>query len=102
MLKKGDSVLVWLFDKAARLLVGAPSSKEESRWVAIGTVLDVDGQDIWLDSGRIEEWKPDGKTRVAWKFTPKTFLIQRQFIITVQVAKSDDREIGFKAEKLAK
>lgn len=98
MLKKGDSVFIWLFDDGARAVLGAPPTTQgqKSRWVAIGSVIDAD-DDIWLDSGRIEEWKSDG-SKVAWKFSPKRFLVRREFIVTVQLVKSGDNTIGFKAD----
>jgi hypothetical protein len=101
MLENKQRVAVWLFDQWARALLAAPppAADDQSRWVAIGSLVDSAPQGIWLNSGRIEEWKSDGKTRVAWKFTPPTLLIRWEAIITVQVVEGDEKEIGFKIDR---
>ena len=96
MLENKQRVAVWLLDEWARALLAAPASQVQSRWVAMGSVVEVVPQGIWLASGRIEEWKPDDK-RVAWKFTPRTLLIRWEAVITVQVFEGQEKGIGFKA-----
>ena len=78
--------------------LGAPRAKCPSRWVAIGNVVEVVPQGIWITTERIEEWKPKGR-RVAWKFTLRALLIRWEAIITIQELKDDERDIGFKADR---
>lgn len=97
MRENKQRVAVWLFDPWARTLLAAPSADTPSRWVALGNVGEVTPHGIWITTERIEEWKPDGE-RVAWKFTLRTLLIRWEAVITVQVIKGDERDIGFKAD----
>lgn len=98
MLENKQRVAVWLFDEWARTLLAAKGAKTPSRWVAMGNVVEVAPQGIWITTERIEEWKPDGK-RVAWKFTARTLLVRWEAVITVQVIEGDERDIGFKADR---
>lgn len=98
VLENKQRVAVWLFDAWARTVLGAPGSESPSRWVAMGNVVEVAQQGIWMTTERIEEWKPDGE-RVAWKFTQRTLLIRWEAVITVQVVDGDERDIGFKADR---
>ncbi len=93
-------VAVWLFAEWARAILGAPKRKgKPSRWVALGKREHdeplLDG--IWLDSGLIEEWRPNGK-KVPWTFTPRKLLLRRDAVITVQDMEGEGKLIGFKAE----
>jgi hypothetical protein len=98
MLENKQRIAVWLFDEWARALLGAPSSSRPSRWVALGNVVEIAAQGVWISSERIEEWKSDGQ-RAAWKFTLRTMLIPWDAVITVQVIDGDERDIGFRAER---
>jgi hypothetical protein len=101
MLESQQRVAVWLRDSWGRELMGAPpipTMEAPSRWVAVGTVVENAPQGSWLNSGRFEEWTPDG-TRTAYKFKPPTLLIQWAAIITVQVVDGDEKEIGFKPDR---
>ena len=94
-LENKQRVAVWLFDQWARTLLGAPGAASPSRWVAVGKVVEVVPQGVWITTKRIEEWKPDG-TKDAWKSTPRTLLIRWEAIITIQMVEGNESDIGFK------
>ena len=86
-MQSGTSVVVWIYDEAARLILGLDrleEEEEESRWAILGTVdREQEGVGIWLAIVRLEERRGNIVTKV-WTIQPEVCLIRWDFIITAQ------------------
>jgi hypothetical protein len=84
-MQSGTSVVVWIYDEAARLFLGLERpEEEESRWAILGTVdREQEGVGLWLAITRLEERRGHEVTKV-WTIQPEVCLIRWDFIITAQ------------------
>jgi hypothetical protein len=100
MLQSGTSVVLWIFDEAARLFLGLHCPKDEvCRWAIIGTVdREQAGVGVWLDITRLEERQGNDVTKV-WTVQPSVCLIRWNYIITAQLLENvtSTRIPGFQA-----
>jgi hypothetical protein len=85
IMQSGTSVVVWIYDEAAKLILGLDRpEEEESRWAILGTVdREQEGVGIWLAIVRLEERRGNIVTKV-WMIQPEVCLIRWDFIITAQ------------------
>jgi hypothetical protein len=100
MLQHGTSVVLWIYDEAAKLILGLERPEEEvSRWAIIGTVdQEQEGVGVWLAIARLEERQENVVTKV-WRIQPPVCLIRWDFIITAQLVENmtSARITGFQA-----
>ena len=87
-MKPHQQVAIWLHDPAAKLFLGLDAKRPVSRWVAVGTVLEMASPiGVWLDVSFVEERRlgPKGKSkRVRYGVKPGQCLIRWEYIITIQ------------------
>jgi hypothetical protein len=99
MLPSGTSVVLWIYDDAARLFLGIERPKEDvSRWAIIGKVdREQAGVGIWLAIDQLQE-RRGAKVTNTWTVRPPVCLIRWNSIITAQLLGDDPadmRNIGF-------
>src|SRR5262245_14077229 len=84
-MQSGTSVVVWIDDEAAKLVLGLDRpEEEESRWAILGTVdREQDGIGVWLAITRIEERQGSVVTKV-WTIQPEVCLIRWDYVVTAQ------------------
>jgi hypothetical protein len=84
-MQSGTPVVVWIYDEAAKRVLGLERpEEEESRWAILGTVdREQEGVGIWLAITRLEERRGNVVTKV-WTIQPDVCLIRWDFIITAQ------------------
>jgi hypothetical protein len=92
---------VWIYDEAAKLVLGLERpEEEESRWAILGTVdREQEGVGVWLAIARLEERRGNVVTKV-WTIRPEVCLIRWDFIITAQrldEVTGDTKITGFQA-----
>lgn len=101
MLQSGTSVVVWIYDDAARLFLGLQRPEDEvRRWAILGTVdREQAGVGVWLAIARLEERSGHEVTKV-WTIQSEVCLIPWRFIITAQLldkVTSETKVTGFQA-----
>jgi hypothetical protein len=100
MLQHGTSVVLWIDDDAAKLILGLERPEDEvSRWAIMGTVdQEQEGVGVWLAIVRMEERRDNVVTQV-WTIQPPVCLIRWEFIITAQLVDNvtTARITGFQA-----
>ncbi len=100
-MQSGTPVVVWIYDEAAKLVLGLDRpEEEESRWAILGTVdREQEGVGVWLAIARLEEHQGNVVTKV-WTIQPEVCLIRWDFIITAQrldEVTGDTKVTGFQA-----
>jgi hypothetical protein len=85
-MQSGTSVVVWVYDEAAKLVLGLERpEEEESRWAILGTInREQEGVGLWLAITRLEERRGNVVTKV-WTIQPPVCLIRWDFIIMAQL-----------------
>jgi hypothetical protein len=100
-MQSGTSVVVWIYDEAAKLVLGLERpEEEESRWAILGAVdREQEGVGLWLAITRLEDRRGNVVTKV-WTIQPPVCLIRWDFIITAQrldEVTGDTKVTGFQA-----
>jgi hypothetical protein len=90
-MERGDPLIVWLHENAARLFLGLPlpirdQTQEASkiRWCILGTFVEEPSPvGMWLDVQVLQEREGDQVVR-NWMVDPPTCLVRWEFIIHAQ------------------
>jgi hypothetical protein len=84
-MQSGTSIIVWIYDEAAKLVLGLDRPEEEvRRWAILGTVdREQKGVGIWLAITRLEE-REGHVVKKVWTIRPPVCLIRWDFVIFAQ------------------
>ena len=100
-MKKGDYLIVWLLDSAAKLFLGLPEDGQvKRRWCIHGKIAqDIESPiGIWVEVLFLEEREISETAKVVrtWNVNPPICLVRWDFIIHAQIGEISKKEpLGF-------
>jgi hypothetical protein len=101
-MKKGDYIVLWLHDKAAKLFLGLPEGGPIRRWNIYGTMADHEPVGIWVDVQGLEEREMPGNNIVqTWTVNPRVCLVRWDFVIHAIGKVSKKEPLGFNPAQTA-